>query len=266
MGLTHLRHQPYRHHQPIAKATRDKLKDIKGPPAPPKHGVTITRRAQGDCWTMNLHGPSKDIAEIAQHIHSTSGVIDLIHHRTTTAAENTVPDSYTQPVACGTCGAETTARQIVSGLKTNVIIRLDELVEVFFGDGDDIKLKMTNGATITGRDLCTRILADSGFITFIHPVHGPVNLYRTKRLARFKQRMMAMAEQPTCAWPGCNHPAETAQIHHLKFWKRGGNTNPDNLTVLCPYHNGINDDDNTPHRGQLTRTNGTIHYTPPWAA
>ena len=159
---------------------------------------------------------------------------------------------------------------MVAGLRTNVIITLDQLTEILNDDdgtGDDVLLKMTNGATITGRDLVSRMLADIGLVTLVHPVKGPVNLYRLSRFANSKQRLMAMAENPTCPWDGCYHPADSAQIHHLKAWKYGGHTNPENLTVACPYHNGVNDDDpSTPRHGRLERVNGksaASHPGPP---
>lgn len=41
-----------------------------------------------------------------------------------------------------------------------------------------------------------------------------------------------------------------------------------NLTIACPYHNGVNDDD--PHappvRGRLHRHRGRIEWLPPWAS
>ena len=171
-----------------------------------------------------------------------------------------------QHVTCTNCGCATEAKQVVSGLRTNVIVTLDELTEVLRDDGDDIILKMTNGATMKGKDLVTALLADAGLVTLVHPYHGPANLYRLSRLANEKQRLMAMAEMPTCAWPGCSHPADRAQVHHLKAWKFGGSTNPENLTIACPYHNGVNDDDpSKPRRGRLERVNGKIRRIPPWA-
>ena len=94
-----------------------------------------------------------------------------------------------------------------------------------------------------------------------------MNLYRTERLASPKQRTMAAAENPTCPWPQCNYPADECQVHHLTAWRHGGETNPENLTIACPYHNGVNDDDPNapPVRGRLARVNGTIRWLPPWA-
>ena len=184
----------------------------------------------------------------------------------TAASEDRASTVATQNVSCSNCGCVTEAQQVVSGLRTNIIITLDELTTVLRDDGDDIILRMTNGATMTGSDFVTRILADAGLVTLVHPYTGPANLYRLSRLANEKQRLMAMAEMPTCAWPGCHYPADKAQVHHLQAWKFGGNTNPENLTMACPYHNGVNDDDpSKPRRGRLERVNGKVRRIPPWA-
>lgn len=133
-------------------------------------------------------------------------------------------------------------------------------------DGD-VVVQLTNGATMTGAELVRRAFTEHGYVTLIHPVEGPVNLYRTSRFASAKQRLMAAAENPVCPWPECRYPADECQVHHLNAWKNGGETNPRNLTIACPYHNGVNDDDPNapPLRGHLARVNGTIRWLPPWA-
>lgn len=133
-------------------------------------------------------------------------------------------------------------------------------------DGD-VVVQLTNGATMTGAELVQRAFTEHGYVTLIHPVEGPVNLYRTSRFASAKQRLMAAAENPVCPWPECRYPADECQVHHLNAWKNGGETNSRNLTIACPYHNGVNDDDPNapPLRGHLARVNGTIRWLPPWA-
>ena len=91
-------------------------------------------------------------------------------------------------------------------------------------------------------------------------VKGPVELLRTQRLASEKQRIMAIGEQPTCAWDSCLCGADYAQIHHITEWRNGGETNPENLTPLCEYHNAIN---GLPGRGRIVRENGRIKWQPP---
>ena len=282
----------------IGTAARIFTNELKGPPAPPEEGCKLTRSQKSDVWSFKINAPSKEVAEIEQHIKKPSDLIDLIRARDNAAATAATADGVTadasaaattagsedaahhsedsaattankvamQHVTCTNCGCATEAKQVISGLRTNIIITLDELTEVLRDDGDDIILKMTNGATMKGKDFVTALLADAGLVTLVHPYHGPANLYRLSRLANEKQRLMAMAEMPTCAWPGCNHPADKAQVHHLKAWRFGGVTNPENLTIACPYHNGVNDDDpSKPRRGRLERVNGKVRRIPPWA-
>ncbi|MDK8532183.1 HNH endonuclease signature motif containing protein [Corynebacterium marquesiae] len=142
---------------------------------------------------------------------------------------------------------------------TNVIIELPDYLKILAGDGDDIRLAMTNGATITGAELVRRTLAGAGLFTLIHPERGPVNLYRTRQ-ASPKQRRMLEAEGARCAWPACRRPASECQAHHLIEYSRGGLTHPENMTLLCPYHNSIN---GLPGRGRMARVNGRIAWLPP---
>ena len=94
-----------------------------------------------------------------------------------------------------------------STVRTNVVIPLDKLSAVVQGD-KDATVTMTNGAQISGAELAQRAMAEEGFITLIHPVEGPVNLYRMRRGATWKQFMMAAAENPVCPVRGCHRPAD----------------------------------------------------------
>ena len=126
-------------------------------------------------------------------------------------------------------------------------------------------MRTTSGAVITGAQLVERACAGEGLITVISRALGPVDLYRFERFASLKQRTMLAAEHPTCAWPGCNIPAERGQFHHLTPWSHGGETNIANLVTLCSYHNGVNEDDPNapPRRGRLARQGGKIIWQPP---
>lgn len=263
----------------IDKRGRARVKELKGP-VKRQPGVKIYRRADGP-WTMSITGPSADIADM----HA--------------AIDKDAPLASVQNIFHG----EAAARPSVT---TNVVLRLDELDRIVdFGSGPkpapgakpasssnsqpgarssatagpvhdsaygadsngDVIVQLTNGATMTGADLVRRTFTEHGYVTLIHPVEGPVNLYRTSRFASAKQRLMAAAENPACPWPECRYPADECQVHHLNAWKNGGETNPRNLTIACPYHNGVNDDDPNapPLRGHLARVNGTIRWLPPWA-
>jgi hypothetical protein len=42
-----------------------------------------------------------------------------------------------------------------------------------------------------------------------------------------------------CRFPGCDVPAELAQVHHLTEWDHGGTHRLDNLLILCSFHHLI---------------------------
>ena len=218
-----------------AKQRADALKD-----KPVKeHGVTI-RRSQDGPFEIKITGDSADIT-------------DMKH-----ALGDTIESA--KEFFFGGEKAARTAKQ------TNVIITLDELVKVIDGDGEEVTLELTNGTRIPGSQLVQEKLLEAGLFTLVHPFHGPVNLYRTERHANLKQRLMAWAENPTCAWPDCNKPAEESQIHHIHAWAHGGFTNPENLVTLCKHHNGANNDDPThpSRRGRIDRIDGKTRWSPPW--
>ncbi|STC94745.1 Endonuclease [Corynebacterium renale] len=149
---------------------------------------------------------------------------------------------------------------------TNVIVTLDELDEILDGDGEEVLVRQTNGTTITGAEMLTRVFASRGYALMAHPVKGPINLYNLSRFANEKQRHMAKLRNHKCAWPGCNKGADFVQVHHVQGWRFGGLTNMDNLVCLCKYHNRINDDArNGNGRGYIELVNGKAVWVPPSA-
>lgn len=211
----------------------DKIARTHRPARPaPQPGVTLRRRK--DLWSVTVTGKSFQIADLWKNLDKKHPVESLLRGST--------PSTVT----------------------TSVTITLPQLVQVVQGDGD-VELHMANGATMSGKDFVQRTFTQHGFVTLISPITGPVNLYRTSRVANWKQRVMLAAETSTCAWPDCKHPVEDCQIHHIVPWKKGGNTNMDNLAPLCPYHNGVNDDDREGRRGHITRVGGKIVWVPPWS-
>src|SRR5215212_3171386 len=59
-------------------------------------------------------------------------------------------------------------------------------------------------------------------------------LYRTRRVASAAQRIMLIARDGGCTKPCCTVSAYGCQVHHAsKDWRKGGNTNVDDLTLAC---------------------------------
>lgn len=67
----------------------------------------------------------------------------------------------------------------------------------------------------------------------------PLYLGRTRRIASAAQRIVLLARDRGCTYPGCDVPGFWCEAHHINDWARGGHTNVDELTLACPPHNGI---------------------------
>ncbi|WP_313549739.1 HNH endonuclease signature motif containing protein, partial [Corynebacterium sp.] len=155
--------------------------------------------------------------------------------------------------------------------RTVIAIGLDDFAKISCGNGDEVVVGLSDGTTMTGAELVNAALegalGDKIYAGLFHPTAGPVNLYEA-RFASGKQRILAMAENLVCPWPGCKVPADRCQVHHIDAHKNGGQTNPSNLTTLCSYHNGVNDDGaragrREKSRGRMIRHRGKVKLVTP---
>jgi hypothetical protein len=94
----------------------------------------------------------------------------------------------------------------------------------------------TDGSTLTADQLLR--IADQAEIwpTIINRNGVPLALGRTRRIATRGQTMALIAREGGCSFPGCDHPPQWCDRHHIIDWIDGGPTDLDNLTLLCRYH------------------------------
>ena len=72
---------------------------------------------------------------------------------------------------------------------------------------------------------------------------GPLRLGRTQRVASAAQRRALMALYPTCAIDGCSVGFRHCIVHHVRWWRLGGNTDLESLLPLCNrHHHRVHDD------------------------
>ena len=142
--------------------------------------------------------------------------------------------------------------------RTVIAIGLEDFAKVSCGKGEDVVVALSDGTTMTGAEFINAAmegaLGDKLYVGIFHPTAGPVNLYEA-RFASEKLRILAMAENLVCPWPDCTVPADRCQVHHIDAHKHGGHTKPSNLTMLCKYHNGVNDDGDPGNPGSQKRKN-----------
>jgi hypothetical protein len=106
---------------------------------------------------------------------------------------------------------------------------------------EDLLAKAGLADTADGTQLTTDQLlriADEADIwpTIIDRNGVPLALGRSRRLASPGQTMALIARDAGCSFPGCTHPPQWCDRHHILDWILGGPTDLENLTLLCRYH------------------------------
>ena len=148
-----------------------------------------------------------------------------------------------------------------------LLLPLPDWIKIHQGEGDETILYLTDGTSMTGAEFLNLYYATAeNYLeaAIFHPEEGAVNLYRGRRLANEKQRVLARATSPECPVPDCRHSADACEIHHITAWKNGGETNLANLAPLCRYHNRVNDDDpQQAKRGRIINVAGTPVWRSP---
>ena len=82
---------------------------------------------------------------------------------------------------------------------------------------------------------------------------------RSRRANRAQWRALRRRDQH-CRFPDCDRPPEWTDVHHTTRWIDGGETNLDDLVLLCRYHHVLC------HEGGWTLTrhpDGTVTATRP---
>jgi hypothetical protein len=115
------------------------------------------------------------------------------------------------------------------------------------------------GQQIQVRD-AFRLLDQACIAWAVHNSKGGIlNYGRTRRLASKEQAEALLLRDGGCAFPGCDHPAEWCERHHVTEWQHGGETSIDNLVLLCAYHHA-----RFAHQGwQIITRSGVPWFIPP---
>jgi hypothetical protein len=94
----------------------------------------------------------------------------------------------------------------------------------------------SSGCALTVQQLLT-IACDAQIVPVIFNDAGAILAYgRTRRLASTGQRLALVARDGGCTFPGCTRPPAWTQTHHIHEWDDGGDTDLDNMCLLCRYH------------------------------
>ena len=92
------------------------------------------------------------------------------------------------------------------------------------------------------------------------PDSAVIDVGRALRVPSGAGRTALRVRDQGCVWPGCDRPSSWTNAHHVLHWAHGGDTNLDNMVLLCHRHHWH------VHEGgwQLVRSEGQrILATPP---
>lgn len=108
-------------------------------------------------------------------------------------------------------------------------------------DVDDLRHRTGTGVTSDGTVLTIaeilRLAGEADVIPTVCTAAGAVlDLGRSRRIASPSQTLGLIARDQGCSFPGCSHPPDYCERHHIVAWADGGLTKLDNLTLLCRYH------------------------------
>jgi hypothetical protein len=84
-----------------------------------------------------------------------------------------------------------------------------------------------------------RLLCDCSVVLVAEDADGkPLDVGRKQRTVSTQLKRALYARDRGCTFPGC-HRKRYCDGHHLRHWLNGGETAPDNMTLLCTHHHGL---------------------------
>ncbi|HEY3519029.1 MAG TPA: DUF222 domain-containing protein, partial [Gammaproteobacteria bacterium] len=102
-----------------------------------------------------------------------------------------------------------------------------------------------------------RLLCDCSFVTVFEEANGkPLDVGRKQRTVSTSLRRALYARDRRCTFPGC-HRRRHLDGHHLEHWINGGESKPENMTLLCRYHHRLH------HEGGFSiakQADGTLRF------
>lgn len=95
------------------------------------------------------------------------------------------------------------------------------------------------GSLVKMRDAIRMASHAHHYLVLFDEQERPLQLRRTKRIASEDQRIVLIAADRGCSFPGCTRPATWSQVHHVREWADGGNTDIEDLTFGCDQHHRL---------------------------
>jgi hypothetical protein len=137
-------------------------------------------------------------------------------------------ESIRRGVAAGTWLPGGTKSQLV------VTIPLEVLMERLRGAG------LTSTGEVLSPGTVRRLACDGQLIPMVLGGQSELlDLGHGERYFTPAQRRAVARRDGHCTYSGCTRPAAWCDVHHLRWWSRGGRTDLDNAALLCERHHTL---------------------------
>ena len=153
----------------------------------------------------------KDPADDRWAARSADAFVSMCEHVLAGGAENLI--------------ASTTARQVV--------VHVD--VGLLTGEASEGRCYVEGGAPLSA-GAARRLGCDAEVVGVTERNGLPIDVGRKQRLVPERLRLALHVRDRFCRFPGCGVPAYGTEAHHYEHWALGGETNLDNLLLLCGFH------------------------------
>jgi len=205
----------------------------------PQRSLTRTSNEHGSCWRITLGHLDAAKFDAALQSHLDALVIEWKHDHDGGDADHAPPlpttaDAFLRLIETGW---DTEAARRPHGQHTTVIAHLDI---------KDRAAALHLGPLLTD-DERRFLLCDATFEMWFERDGEPIGAGRSTRAISRRLRRALEHRDRCCVVPGCN-ATRGLHAHHIRHWEDGGETELDNLVLVCPHHHRQH------HRGLLTIT------------
>jgi len=135
------------------------------------------------------------------------------------------------------------------GERHELVVHVD--AEALSGDDPEARSELEHGPALPP-ETARRLGCDASVIRILERDGRPLSVGRRTRAVPAALHRALRSRDGTCRFPGCNH-RRFVDAHHIKHWAHGGETDLDNLLLLCSHHHRLVHEDGYTIEGRSRR-------------
>jgi len=148
--------------------------------------------------------------------------------------EATRPSNAEALVAAAELALAECVHERSGGERYQLVLHVDAVTLTANADG---RCELADGTPLAA-ETARRLSCDSSLVELLERDGEPLSLGRKRRTISPALRRALAARDRRCRFPGCNN-TRFVDGHHLQHWSQGGETNLDNLLLLCRRHHRL---------------------------